>query len=676
MRKMLAYKVMTTAALLSSLALPAYAGAATSFSDISGSYAKDAIQALVDKGIINGVGDGQFNPTGKIERQDFAIILAKALQLDVSNPPAQATFSDVPDSNYAYKYVEATVKAGLIKGLGNGKFGEGSNLSRQDMAVLFVRALGVDATGKGSNLSFSDAGSIADYAKDAVAAAVELGLIAGNGDGSFNPKGNAERQAVAQVASRFLQAKEQIDNSTPPTPEPTPAPVVSNPGTYTPPPVTTTLQEPTLGFSGSDKLVLDYGSGSVLSSVYSANDFAVTVNTGDINETVTQTIRPKSLQVVGSAIEITLPEPIWAGKKYTVKYENKSGTPVKSSTGLLSPNFTVSAEGTLPGTIRDWVASLLNTVNDELASAKILTEEEKYLGKPGDYTQSVVNQTIQPAILSTNDILDEENPLTYELEFAYDELHRGLVSLHAARLPSLAASAITGPQLFLGNEKITFSADAPNLENNKQNINDLIKLTRGDTTISEPMSFQTDHFYYNSSSSEIVGTIDTDDSDLEVNTDSNGFNVSLANPNAADNSVHSVTFHLTEAGKEISKVDLPVTLDLTPPSVTDSVYDNGSITFTTSETYSNSMGASISVGYLDSSDNVIYLTSGTDYTVNWDGADKKIAVTLTSSGLDQLKENESSRLQISIMGILDRAGNEIQENEIDVPLEPPANADN
>ena len=205
---------------LSSFSINAFA--ATSLADINNSYAKDAIQDLVEKGIINGKGDGRFDPTGNITRQDFAIVLAKALNLDVSKAPETATFSDIPTSHYAYKYVEAAFKAGLIKGNGDGTFGIGTNLSRQDMAVLFVRALGVDTVGK--NLPFSDAGQIADYAKDAVATAVEWGLINGTGDAQFNPKGNAERQAVAVVASKFLKVQDesspkidkvtQVDNKT------------------------------------------------------------------------------------------------------------------------------------------------------------------------------------------------------------------------------------------------------------------------------------------------------------------------------------------------------------------------------------------------------------------------------------------------------------------------------
>ncbi|RED33514.1 S-layer family protein [Paenibacillus sp. VMFN-D1] len=233
-------KVLSSAALLSAIAVPAVSAetATTPFSDIAGSYAKDAINELVEKGIVNGKGDGKFDPTGKIERQDFAIILAKALGLDVSSTPTSPTFSDVPSDSYAYASVEAAVKAGLIKGQGNGTFGTGSNLSRQDMAVLFVRALGVDSQGKGSILKFSDASSISDYAKDAVAVAVGFGLFNGGTDGKFDPKGGAAREEVALVASRFFDAKEIIDSQTPPSqpdPAPTTPPEPAKPATPTPP---------------------------------------------------------------------------------------------------------------------------------------------------------------------------------------------------------------------------------------------------------------------------------------------------------------------------------------------------------------------------------------------------------------------------------------------------------
>ncbi|GFN31321.1 S-layer homology domain-containing protein [Paenibacillus xylaniclasticus] len=213
--------VLASASLLSSLlAFPA--DAADTLTDIDDSFAKNAIMELVDKGIINGKGDGIFDPTGKITRGDFAIILAKALNLDVSSAPAASTFSDVPATSYAYKYVEAAAQAGLINGLGDGKFGLNQSLTRQDMAVLFARALKVDVTGKGAGLTFSDADLIAKYAKDSVAAAVELGLMVGVGNNTFNPLGDSSREQVAVVASRFLKEKEKSDSTSESDPSETP----------------------------------------------------------------------------------------------------------------------------------------------------------------------------------------------------------------------------------------------------------------------------------------------------------------------------------------------------------------------------------------------------------------------------------------------------------------------
>ena len=207
--------------------------ASTDLTDINGSYAKDAIKELQEAGIIQGDGNGQFNPTGKISRQDFAIILAKALNLDTTEAPATATFSDVPASHYSFQYVEAAVKAGLIQGIGSGAFGLGQNLTREQMAVFYVRALGTDTAGLGNSLPFSDASGISDWAKDAVGTAVQFGLISGLPNGSFNPTGAAERQQVALVASKFLKVNGElnppVNNPNPPEEDPTPSVDNQNP---------------------------------------------------------------------------------------------------------------------------------------------------------------------------------------------------------------------------------------------------------------------------------------------------------------------------------------------------------------------------------------------------------------------------------------------------------------
>lgn len=106
---------------------------------------------MAGKGI-NGVGDGKFNPNGKISRQDFAIILAKALNLDTNASPSTATFTDV--SFYALKYVEAAYKAGLMIGNGDGTFGATSTLTREQMALNLLMHWARMYLGKAPTLHF------------------------------------------------------------------------------------------------------------------------------------------------------------------------------------------------------------------------------------------------------------------------------------------------------------------------------------------------------------------------------------------------------------------------------------------------------------------------------------------------------------------------------------------
>ncbi|MEO2207988.1 S-layer homology domain-containing protein [Paenibacillus pabuli] len=232
--KVKSLSILSTVAILS--AMVPHASASVTLSDISNSYAKNEINELVQKGIIYGTGDGKFNPTSNIKRQDFAILLVRALNLDIGSPPQSPSFRDVPQSNYAFPAVEAAVKAGLLKGMGNGIFGINQNLTREQMAVIFVNALGVNSAGKGQNLGFSDVNSISDWAKDAVGAAIELELMKGNPDGTFKPSHQASRQEVALVAYKFLNEKTKIDEQKPTvTPPPTPIP----PPTPTPVPTPT-----------------------------------------------------------------------------------------------------------------------------------------------------------------------------------------------------------------------------------------------------------------------------------------------------------------------------------------------------------------------------------------------------------------------------------------------------
>lgn len=389
-------------------AVPPAPTSAVSLVDIEGSYAKDAIQALADKGILSGNGVGKFNPAGNISRQDFAIILAKALNLDVSSAPATATFSDVPTSHYAFNYVEAAVKAGLIAGVGNGQFGGTSNLSREQMAALFVRALGVDATGKGSSLTFSDANSISNWAKDSVAAAVELGLISGNGDGTFNPQGSAQRQQVAVVASKFL--KTQSEQKPPePSPSPSPEPSPSPSPTPSPSPNPTPTVQQVAAPTASPSSVTDIVYGTAVTFGSTTPDAVIYYTTDGNNPTVSSAVYS---------------EPIMIYSDTTIKaFATKSGMSDSAVSTFVYKVIAAPPTASLPsGTVEHGTAvSLISTMPGATIYYTIGGGEPAELSEPTTastlYTEPIyiANHTTIKAIAVVSGLTSDVATFTYTL---------------------------------------------------------------------------------------------------------------------------------------------------------------------------------------------------------------------------------------------------------------------
>ncbi|MDA8233309.1 MAG: carboxypeptidase regulatory-like domain-containing protein [Clostridia bacterium] len=200
MRKLIALMV----AVMMLFGITAPAGGAT-LSDITGHWAQQEIQALYEQGIISGY-DGKFDPEGKVTRAQFAKIIANAMKLVVEKP-AQSTFNDVPGDKWYYDFVETAYRAGIVNGMGNSKFEPNANITREQIAAMFVRALGLEQEAKdkaGQALTVKDADQVSPWAVGYVAVAYERGLVNGRSDGSFDPKGDATRAEAAAIGKRFL----------------------------------------------------------------------------------------------------------------------------------------------------------------------------------------------------------------------------------------------------------------------------------------------------------------------------------------------------------------------------------------------------------------------------------------------------------------------------------------
>lgn len=108
------------------------------FADVENEWFAPYVKNAAAAGIVNGDG-GYFKPNDAISRQDAALILCRALGLEKGN---EIKFDDADDiSDYAKEAVAAMVEKGYINGMGDGRFAPKNTLTRAQAAQLIYNAL-------------------------------------------------------------------------------------------------------------------------------------------------------------------------------------------------------------------------------------------------------------------------------------------------------------------------------------------------------------------------------------------------------------------------------------------------------------------------------------------------------------------------------------------------------
>jgi len=216
--------------------------ATTAFTDIDQSYAKAEISKLVDHGILSGYADGTFKPTAPVTRAELAKIMVSALKLTPDAVQA-AQFNDVKEGQWYAGYIGALVKSGIAQGTSKDQFSPNKTVTREELAVFFVRAFGwneTKANDQASKTELSDLDQVSEWAKESVLLAYQSGFIKGirqkDGSVKFNPTGKADRQALARLAYEFVTNKSTYDSVINPvkTEEPTDQPAKETPETQKP----------------------------------------------------------------------------------------------------------------------------------------------------------------------------------------------------------------------------------------------------------------------------------------------------------------------------------------------------------------------------------------------------------------------------------------------------------
>ena len=184
-----------------------YKNPAPAFTDITGHWAADNILFVASRGLLSGTSDTTFSPGIGMTRGMFVTALGRLAGI---NPDSYKTgkFTDVKADAYYAPYVNWAAQTGIVEGVTAITFAPDTNINREQMAVImanYAKKLGYDLPKTLQAVTFADNAQISSWAKNAVGAMQQAGILTGKANNRFNPKGTAVRAEVATVLRRFVE---------------------------------------------------------------------------------------------------------------------------------------------------------------------------------------------------------------------------------------------------------------------------------------------------------------------------------------------------------------------------------------------------------------------------------------------------------------------------------------
>ena len=180
------------------------------FTDVTKNWAYPGIQYCVTHQLMSGIGNNLFGPKLTTTRAQIVQIL-----YNLEGEPkvsGKTPFTDLTQDWYQDAVLWA-YQTGVVAGTSSTTFEPDRPVTREQIAVILMeyvtRVLKLERTWTPADLStFPDAGSVSDWAKDAMADAVALGLISGASNGGqtlLEPQGSATREQVATILMEFCK---------------------------------------------------------------------------------------------------------------------------------------------------------------------------------------------------------------------------------------------------------------------------------------------------------------------------------------------------------------------------------------------------------------------------------------------------------------------------------------
>ncbi len=169
----------------------------------------ESVAYCVDNGYMNGTSATTFAPTKVLTRAQFVQILYN-IEGEPEGFTGKTAFTDVPTTHWAAKAIEWAVKNDITAGTSATTFAPAKAVNRQTLATFILNYAsfkGVAGEGRADLTKYGDGATVANWAQDAVAWAIDAGVFSSTSTTklTFEPKKEATRAVVAQVVRGFVE---------------------------------------------------------------------------------------------------------------------------------------------------------------------------------------------------------------------------------------------------------------------------------------------------------------------------------------------------------------------------------------------------------------------------------------------------------------------------------------
>lgn len=214
MKKRIISIILAVAIVGTMLPTTAFAANTVSFRDVAPTaWYYDAVGYVSRKGIMSGVGNGSFSPETTLTRAQLCQIL---YNMEGKPRTGNGAFSDVSADAWYKDAVSWSAEHSIVNGMGNGIFNPNLPITREQVVTILYRFAAYKNYNLSVPVSlddYSDAGRLSSWAEDAMCWAVSEGIISGTSATTIAPQGTATRAQAATMLMRFcerMEAKEKF----------------------------------------------------------------------------------------------------------------------------------------------------------------------------------------------------------------------------------------------------------------------------------------------------------------------------------------------------------------------------------------------------------------------------------------------------------------------------------